>query len=248
VVKKVASGSLTLYHVEQGRHRDVLRWWDDDHKPEVLGTLPNVFLSQRWVAPPEWVALRPVTELPYRGGEYANLYWSSGSVAELERDFTELGTRLARLGRSGPTDLTRLWPSVPRRRLRPTLVAAGPGATVSADAVPAVHANTGLTVLIGEYRGGAPWADFCRWQESEQIPALLDMGLYSGIARFVSDAADLHATYVLLAYTDAAHPESGFAQLLDTAADRARGPYSGGHHTVFAGIYQPSIGHYEIYD
>jgi hypothetical protein len=55
---KAQSASLTLYHFEPGHHTEVCMWHDQDHKPEVVGTMPNVFISQRWVAPPELMAAR----------------------------------------------------------------------------------------------------------------------------------------------------------------------------------------------
>ena len=48
---KAKTASLTLYHFEPGHHREVCQWHDRDHKPEVVGTVPNIFVSQRWVAP-----------------------------------------------------------------------------------------------------------------------------------------------------------------------------------------------------
>ena len=50
---KARSASLTLYHFEPEHHKEVCMWHDQDHKPEVVGTVPNIFISQRWVAPPE---------------------------------------------------------------------------------------------------------------------------------------------------------------------------------------------------
>jgi hypothetical protein len=39
--------------------------------------------SQRWVAPPDLMATRPPSSLEHNGGEYLNLYWSSGTPDEM---------------------------------------------------------------------------------------------------------------------------------------------------------------------
>ena len=91
---KANSASLTLYHFEQGHHREVCVWHDQDHKPEVVGTVPHIFISQRWVATPELIAQQPPGLLEHHGGEYVNLYWSSGTPEELESNFSVLGRRL----------------------------------------------------------------------------------------------------------------------------------------------------------
>src|SRR5690554_2876670 len=91
-----------MYHFQPGHHREVCMWHDADHKPEVVGTMPHVFISQRWVATPDLIALRPPTDLPHQGGEYVNLYWSSGTPEEMSRDFDALGNRLTAAGRMQP--------------------------------------------------------------------------------------------------------------------------------------------------
>src|SRR5918999_6123660 len=60
---KARSASLTLYHFADGHHREVCIWHDQDHKPEVVATTPGIFISQRWVAPPELMAARSPSTL-----------------------------------------------------------------------------------------------------------------------------------------------------------------------------------------
>ena len=86
---KANCASLTLYHFAQGHHREVCVWHDQDHKPEVVGTVPGIFISQRWVAPPQMKALWPPSSLNAGGGEYVNLYWTTTTPDDLRSD-TEL--------------------------------------------------------------------------------------------------------------------------------------------------------------
>src|SRR6266545_1211791 len=113
---KAQAASLTLYHFEPGHHREVCVWHDQDHKPEVLATVPGIFVSQRWVAPPDLKATWPASGLEHGGGEYVNLYWTATPPAQLEADFHVLGQRLEAVGRMEPMRyIHRTW----GRRLRP---------------------------------------------------------------------------------------------------------------------------------
>jgi hypothetical protein len=97
---KAQSAALTLYHFAPGHHKEVCMWHDQDHKPEVVGTMPSIFISQRWVAPTDLMAARPPSSLEHNGGEYVNLYWSTGTPDEMEADFRALGHRLELVGRN----------------------------------------------------------------------------------------------------------------------------------------------------
>jgi hypothetical protein len=136
---------------------------------------------------------------------------------------------------------------VPRRRLRPTLMHARSDVAVSAEAVAAMQCNTGLVVVIGEYRGDTCWNAFSRWHEDEYVPTLLGTGLFSGVARFVSEATDLRDTYVLLCYTDLTRADEAYVEFIATSAGWGGGPYADGHRQLFSGVYQPSIGRYDVY-
>src|ERR1044071_8788445 len=99
---KAQTASLTLYHFEPGHHREVCIWHDQDHKPEVVGTVPGIFVSQRWVATPDLMAARPPSSLEHNGGEYVNMYWTATTPQELQADFAALGRRLDLVGRMEP--------------------------------------------------------------------------------------------------------------------------------------------------
>ena len=99
---KAHSALLSLYSIEPGRHREATMWHDADHKAEVIGSLATVFISQRWVTPPEWLPLRFAPNLPDGGGEYVNLYWSSAEPADLQRNFSAFGRAMTLAGRMGP--------------------------------------------------------------------------------------------------------------------------------------------------
>jgi hypothetical protein len=139
-------------------------WHDQDHKPEVVGTVPNIFISQRWVAPAELMAVRPPSSLEHNGGEYVNLYWSTGTPGELDADFDVLGRRLELVGRMQPMQyIHRTW----GRRLRPISAYTRAGLELSAEAVTCAPQNTGLRPvsgyrrLLADYGQGVPGRRRC---------------------------------------------------------------------------------------
>src|SRR3954449_6093538 len=113
---KARTASISMYHFEPGHHREVSIWHDQDHKPEVVATVPGIFISQRWVAPPDLMAARPRSSLAHAGGEYVNLYWTTTTPEQLRADFQVLGRRLEMVGRMEPMRyIHRTWGG----RLRP---------------------------------------------------------------------------------------------------------------------------------
>jgi hypothetical protein len=252
---KAQSASVTLYHIQPGQHRAVCMWHDADHKAEVIGTMPHVFISQRWVTPPDWAALRSPTDLPHRGGEYVNIYWSSGSPEEMERDFAALGDRLERAGRMEPTmsnKMQRVWPSPAHSRLRPVSIQTRSGLDLSGEAVTASTANTGLVLVVGEVLDGAERDEFARWHQSVFVPMVLDTGAFAGAAELMFDGADQRNTFVTLYYTDLADPTDAYREFSRLSADeRQAGDLPGGppaHRTVLSTVARPSIGQYDFYD
>jgi hypothetical protein len=247
---KAHSASLTLYHFEPGHHREVCMWHDQDHKPEVLGAVPNIFVSQRWVAPPPLMDARPPSRLEHNGGEHVNLYWSSGTPDELETEFDVLGRRLELVGRMQPMRyIHRTW----GRRLRPISASTRVGLALSAEAVTCAPQNTGLLVVIGEMIDSEKRADYARWHESVHVPMILATGLFTGAVKLMSDAADSRHQFVVFYYTDCPDPLATYARFREISAGwRSTGnafPDADGVRTVIhSGMYRPSIGHYEFYD
>jgi hypothetical protein len=244
---KARSASLTLYHFDAGHHREVCLWHDQDHKPEVVGTVPHIFISQRWVATPELVAEQPSSQLEYGGGEYVNLYWSSGTTAELESNFSVLGQRLSLLGRMEPMRyIHRTW----GQRLVPVSTYARPGLELSAEAVTFAPQTTGLMLVILQLLDSDARDGYARWHESVHVPMILDTGVFSGVVKL--GAPSDPSLMLMLYYTDRADPCAAYHEFHAVsrswrgtdkhfeAIDRAR-------TLVHSGMYVPSIGHYDYY-
>jgi hypothetical protein len=242
---KAQSASLTLYHFAAGHHREVCVWHDQDHKPEVVATTPGIFISQRWVAPPDLMAVRPESTLAHNGGEYVNLYWSSGSAEQLHADFDALGRRLELVGRMQPM---RYIERTFGRRLRPVSFHVRPGLALSAEATTCAPQNQGLLLVIGELQPDAGGADFARWHESEHIPEILATGTFSGAAKLMSAAADEPNLMVILYYSDREDPVAAYAEFRGLIPGLARHPDADrAFRRLHAGMYRPSIGFYDFH-
>jgi hypothetical protein len=247
---KAGTVSLGLWHIEPGHHREVCQWHDADHKPEVLGTTPNVFISQRWVASPAMVAARSAATLPDGGGEYVNLYWTSGTPDELGRDFEELGTRLTAAGRMEPNKyIHTAW----RTRTRPQSLQARPNQVQSAEAVPAAPLNRGLMVVVKELLEAPQREAYLKWYQNEHVPRVLDTGLFTGAATVSGSDAERQQHMAVLFYTAEEDVLGVYVELQKRLAEwRATGrefPESVRVSRVLhSSIYTNSIGQYDFYD
>jgi len=219
---KAECASLTLYHFAEGHHREVCVWHDRDHKPEVVAHVPGIFISQRWVAPPEMKALFPPSTLEYGGGEYVNMYWTATSADELGAGFQVLGRRLEAEGRMEPMRyIHRTW----GERLRPVSAVARRGLGLSAEAVTCALQTTGLMVTI----------DPPATADSQLVERMLDTGIFTAMVRLTSGSND-----VSLWYTD--WPDVTAAYRAFRA--QAPPPVAGRLHE---GMYCQSMGRYDLY-
>jgi len=247
---KARSASLTLYHFEPGHHKEVCTWHDQDHKPEVVGTMPNIFVSQRWVAPTYLMAMRPASTLEHNGGEYVNLYWSSGTPDEMHADFGVLGRRLELVGRMQPMRyIHRTW----GRRLRPVSAYTRPGLELSAEAVTFAPQTSGLLLVIVQMLDSDRRDAYASWHESEHVPMILDTGIFSGSVKLMSDAPEDRNLFVVLYYTDRPDPGAAYAEFRDISSEwkKSGKDFSNADSArklIHSGMYRPSIGHYEFYD
>jgi hypothetical protein len=251
---KAQCATLSLYHIAPGRHREALKFHDLDHKAEQLGSVPGVFVSQRWVTPPEWLALRPPSELRESGGEYVNISWSSGTAEDLVSGFKRLHDECAPQGRMEPLRvMDKVWPEFPLLPLRPILMESRPGAGRSGGAVMASAVNTGLVTVIGEIRDEARAEEFVTWHQGKYLPMVLDTGLFAGAVKLVWDPPGPRGLYVILYYIDAPSPSDVYAAFGEFAAGviRRGDDFPGGdlaHRIVFQSLFRPSTGHYEFYE
>jgi hypothetical protein len=238
---KARSVSLTLYHFTPGHHREVCVWHDQDHKPEVVATMPHIFISQRWVAPPELMAARGAGTLPHNGGEYVNLYWSSGSGDEMQADFAVLGRRLQLVGRMAEMQyIERTWGD----RLRPVSVQARAGLPLSPEAVTCAVQMMGLYVEVIELLDQPGRTAYARWHETEYIPALLERSHFSGAAKLQPQRST--DEMVTLFYSDDPDPLRAYQSIAQAAA--ALPAPAAAARLVHSGMYRPSIGLYDYYD
>ncbi len=253
---KLNVGALTLYHIADGHHRETARWHDADHKAEVIATVPGIFLSQRWVTPPGWLSLRPASPLAHGGGEYVNLYWSSGSDAELSRDFADLGARMSAVGRMRPAELymQKVWPVHSRARIHLASVQARPGLATSAEAAMAATANTALLTVIDSV-SDAGAGDYGDWQRDHYIPMVLGTGIFTAAAlcTLAADASQDDGRFVTLYYLDSDAPEAGYRQFREFRArwhaeGKLRPQEAGsGYRQILESLAVPSIGNYSFY-
>ncbi len=246
---KAGTVSLGLWHIEPGHHREVCQWHDSDHKPEVLGTTPNVFVSQRWVASPAMVAARSTTSLPDGGGEYVNLYWTSGTPDELGRDFEELGARLAAVGRMEPNKyIHTAW----RTRTRPESLLAGSNQVQSAEAVPTAPLNRGLVVVVKELLDTSQRDAYLKWYQTEHLPRVLDTGLFSGAVTLLGNDPERQHHLAVLLYTPLDEVLAVYGELQKRLAEwRTSGAFpdsAGVARVLHSSMYSNSIGQYDFYD
>jgi hypothetical protein len=215
--------ALDLMHVQAGHHREFNFWHDYDHQPEVIGTVPDVFIAQFWVAPPSYVAARPRTSLEFDGGEYLNMYWSQGSPEALVSNFYLKGKELRPEGRMVPAQyMNRVWSS----RLHVVSARTAPDERLSAEAV--VHApDTGLVVTVERIVDPSPLAeypytsravhDYEQWMATDFTQASLKSGLFRAIFSCVPHTATDQTESIRLYYTRKVEPLESFVQFLKLA-------------------------------
>ena len=203
---KVKCATVLLFHYLDGQHREVARWHNEVHRPETHGAVPNIYYSQDWVAPAKYVDARPPTDLNFRGGEYASLYWSQGTREELARD----QPAIAQARRTND-------PYHPYQHLiwrgRLDAVAAFPRAELAyADAVP-LGPNTGLMIAIDEITHPEHERAYVEWQNTAHVPRLLDSKCFAACFEFRLDRAFItqDAVYETQTRVVMTPAESGFA-------------------------------------
>jgi hypothetical protein len=247
---KAKTASLGLYHFEPGHHREANAWHDSDHRPEVVGTVPGVFISQRWVAPPDYVAARPPTDLRNSGGEYANLYWSERTPEDLVNDFFLLGKRLTARGRMVPERyMHRIWGS----RMRVVDAYAAAECHLSPEAV-SFAPHMGLVVTAEEIIEPTAQDDYERWMESERIPDILGSKLFTAAFKFVPQAGENQKLLLHYFYTPLSQAREAFIELQHGFTPQARATagfpaIDSVRRQIFSGVYRPIIpGQYDFYD
>jgi hypothetical protein len=250
--------------VEPGHHLEFNRWHDFDHRPEIHGNTPSTYFSMRWVAPPDYVAARPRTDLPHNGGEYFYMYLSEDTPEHWNADVGSLSNKLNFNGRE-----------VPLRYLRKsfggatwvTSATTRPGFNLSVDAVPLTPGNTACVVSIVEIVDAAQRETYARWHDSIAVPALLTTELFNSCYRFMPvpqvpgaprstaiatgfDPGARERYFIHLYYLDGREPLRQFGMYLEASRQLTSGypEIAAVGHSIFEGIYRPIVpGQYDFY-
>jgi len=209
-----------------------------------------VFISQRWVATPAMVAARPAGRLADGGGEYVNLYWTTGTPDELGRDFQALGARLTEVGRMEPNKYIHTsW----RTRTSPGQLQARPEQVLSAEAVAASPVNSGMLLVINDVPDGPHHEDYLRWRQNERVPMILGTGLFNAAVTVRGSDAERQNHVAELFYTDVDDPTSAYVELQKLLAEWSKTgrdflDVNQVRTKLHSSMYTNSIGHYEFYD
>src|SRR6185369_15620978 len=159
-----------LLHYEPGTHEEITRWHEEIHRPEMHASISNIYHSDDWVSPAEYMALRPATDVPRDGGQYLCLYWSQGTAEDLSEGVRKYSEESRARNSEHPyQEIT--W----RDRM---VVGSGQvrdGLNITVDTVPLLH-NTGLLLILSEHVDAAQRSAY----EHQQVPKMLTSGIVSG--------------------------------------------------------------------
>jgi hypothetical protein len=186
-----------------------------------------------------------------------NLYWSSGTDAELTRDFADLGERMTALGRMRPAELymEKVWPMHARGRIYLASVQARPGLVTSAEAAVAATSNTALLMVIDSVSAGGT-DDYAAWQRDHYIPLVLGTGIFTAAAfcTLGTGFSQDDGQFVTFYYLDSSAPEVAYRQFCEIragwSAEGGPGPQEtgSGHSLILETLAVPSIGNYSFYE
>jgi hypothetical protein len=230
---RAQSASLLLLYYEPGTHEEITRWHEEIHRPEMHASIAHIYHSEDWVAPPEYMAVRPSTELERNGGEYLSLYWSDGSVEDLLKGVREFAEMSARQGKYHPHQEV-VW----RERLRVTGGRVRPGLDVTVDTVPLLH-NNGLLATISRVADGVAGQDQVRWSDSVHAPRMLGTGLFSG--HYTLQPMHDENVFVDLYFIERGDPLAQYQRLLQLEAGWYAEVPEELQKPLFTGLYRPIV-------
>ena len=232
---RATSVSLLLLHYAPGTHAEVARWHEEVHRREMHASVPHMYYSQDWVAPPELVQARPATALPERGGEYATVYFADGPADQLNDDIRRYADQTR--GNYHPHQEV-IW----RGRMNVTHARARDGWQLTVDTVP-LFSNVGLLVQIGQADAGDA-AQYAAWSQDVYVPALLGGGVLSGVFQTRAAGPVGAEVRVHLGFVERGDASAAFDVLADCHARTGPAPC----RDVFLGMYLPVGPHnYDTY-
>jgi hypothetical protein len=226
---KATSASL-LY--APGTHQEITRWHEEVHRREMHASVPHMYYSPDWIAPPDYVQARPQTELAARGGEYVTLYFSDGDAAQLGTAIRAYADQTR--GNYHPHQEV-IW----RGRMAITHARAREGWELTLDTVP-LFANVGLAVQIDELAPGDATA-YAAWSEQVYVPVLLRSTQLSGVFQMRPFGPEAAAVRLHLGFVEYGDPLAAFDALKSARAkaegqQKALSPLA---RSIFFGMYVP---------
>jgi hypothetical protein len=225
---RAQSATVMLLHYEPGTHEEITRWHEEIHRPEMHASIPNIYHSDDWVAPAEYMALRPSTDVPRQGGQYLCLYWSQGTAEDLSEGVRKYSEESRARNSEHPyQEIT--W----RDRM---VVGSGQvrdGLNITVDTVPLLH-NSGLLLAISEGVNAAQRAAY----EQEQVTKMLASGIFSGHYDLHSAGANEQGVYADIYFIERGDPIEQYPSIQKLQDGwHASGP----GHTILTALYRPII-------
>ena len=231
---------IALIDVPQEHTEAYNRWYDFDHLPE-FAALPGMLLGRRYVAPPEYKALRPPSPLPELAdgrGSYCTTYligdpdfdavrkrWSERADALMKQ------RRMFRHGKIADVGYYRLDYS----RVRDDI-------PVSADAAPHLR-DTGIMIVLTEVAEAARRAEVDQWFRDVHAPDLLEVHGVTAAMRFSRvDLPPGRYANVYLLEDDPLETKRDLDRRIPDWQARGRSPAPGGSSQVlFQSVYRPVV-------
>jgi hypothetical protein len=182
-------------------------WHDHDHRVENQGTIPHIYHSQRWVAPPEYIKARGNVDtfaFPKGGGQYFATYWSTATPEQLLYDTRVLAQELQIMGRneSFTRDMEPPWDDKYIQEwsyMHAVTALAREGLRLSAGAVP-LSPHKGILVHIGEVTNRAAGEEWTKWYLAVHVPDLLRFRGFKAFFKFMPMLAEDQHIFIHLFY------------------------------------------------
>ena len=217
------------------------RWWDVTMGPE-NAALPELAAARRYVAPPDYQALRgPVEEKGFEPGRgtYCHLYMYS--IPDLEAGMASMAALATRLGEQG-RGFGKGWSRYqgPQRLVS---ALARKGAGVDAVAVPYVG-HVAIHFSIGVVAEKAMIPEVAAWHDEVRLPDILETPGFLAAMRLSSIEPESEGRFINVFYLDE-HPKQALAALASRAPElSARGRLASPGDAIrplFGGPYRPLV-------
>ena len=217
------------------------RWWDVTMGPE-NAALPELAAARRYIAPPEYQALRgPVEEKGFEPGRgtYCHVYMYG--VPDLAGGMASMAKLARRLGEEG-RGFGKGWSRYQGpQRLASAL--ARKGASVDPVAIPYVG-HLAIHFSIGVVTEKSLISDVAAWYDEIHLPDILETPGFLAAMRLVPIEPEREGRFINLFYLDA-HPQQALAGLTERVPElSARGRLESPGKAVrllFAGPYRPLV-------